>query len=212
MNCLFRKLQASVTQQVFVLSQALTSCRVMPSIQHPVCCRTSVNERLYRSRPTHGIGRWKYLLPKEAPKKKKDKLQMKQIVPATNTAYGTLNVTVSGYDMTVVEHYSQYIHNLCNRLGVKVAESYALPTKSTEVMLLQEQGTKTYVEAILKTHQRVLQLNSLDTTLCPVFMEVLLQNQPEGVQLAVKEHTEADFLTRFKARPELDGLIAQINQ
>ncbi|KAF7229874.1 large ribosomal subunit protein mL48 [Nothobranchius furzeri] len=212
MNCFFRKLQASVTQQVFVLSQALTSCRVMPSIQHPVCCTTSVNKRLYRSRATHGIGRWKFLLPKEAPKKKRDKLQMKPIVMATNTTYGTLNVTVSGYDMTAVEHYSQYIHNLCNRLGVKVSESYALPTKTTEVMLVQDQGAKSYVEAVLKTHQRVIQLSSLDATLCPVFMEVLLQNQPEGVQLAVKEHTEADFHARFKSRPELDGLIAQINQ
>lgn len=47
---------------------------------------------------------------------------MKAIVSATNEAYGTLNVMVSGYDMTVVEHYSQYIHHLCNRLGVNVTE------------------------------------------------------------------------------------------
>lgn len=137
---------------------------------------------------------------------------MKQITATTDTAYGTLNVKVSGYDMTVVEHYSQYIHNLCNRLGIKVAESYALPTKSTEVMLMQEQGTKMYVDAILKTHERVVQLSSLNAALCPVFMDVLLKNQPEGVQLSVKEHTEADFQARFKGRPELEGLIAQISQ
>lgn len=58
------------------------------------------------------------------PKKKKDKLQIKPISAATETAYGTLNVMVSGYDMTLVEHYSQYIHNLCNRLGIKVAERW----------------------------------------------------------------------------------------
>lgn len=56
------------------------------------------------------------------PKKKKEEHQMKPIIATTSTAYGTLNVKVSGYDMTVVEHYSQYIHNLCNRLGIKVAE------------------------------------------------------------------------------------------
>uniref|UniRef100_A0A3Q4MMW5 Mitochondrial ribosomal protein L48 n=1 Tax=Neolamprologus brichardi TaxID=32507 RepID=A0A3Q4MMW5_NEOBR len=118
----------------------------------------SVNERQYKGMPTHGIGRWKYLLPKQAPRKKKDKHQMKRIMSATDTAYGTLNVNVSGYDMTVVEHYSQYIHNFCNRLGIKVADSYALPRKSTEVMLMQEQGTKTYVDAVLKTHHRVIQV------------------------------------------------------
>lgn len=58
------------------------------------------------------------------PKKKKDKLQIKPVLAATETAYGTLNVMVSGYDMTLVEHYSQYIHNLCNRLGITVAERW----------------------------------------------------------------------------------------
>lgn len=57
-------------------------------------------------------------------KKKKDRNQQKELVSATDTAYGTLNVKVSGYDMTVVEHYSQYIHNLCNRLNIKVAERW----------------------------------------------------------------------------------------
>lgn len=37
--------------------------------------------------------------------------------------------------------------------------SYALPTKCTEVMLMQEQGTKMYTDAILKTHQRVVQVS-----------------------------------------------------
>ncbi|CAG5929563.1 unnamed protein product [Menidia menidia] len=254
MNPVFRKLQVSVSQHALMLNRSLPICRSTPSIRHPVWCAASANDRLYRSMPTHGIGRWRNFLPKQAPKKKKDKQQMKQIVAATGTAHGTLNVAVSGYDMTVVEHYSQFIHNLCNRLGVKVAERrvppcpvprrpYALPTEATEVLLVQEQGAKTYVDAVLKTHRRVVQVkprpppplereasgpvpsagrsvlpslcvqvSSLDSTLCPVFMDVVLKNQPEGVQLSVKEHTEADYQARFKARPELEGLIAQMNQ
>ncbi|XP_068584311.1 large ribosomal subunit protein mL48 [Cebidichthys violaceus] len=208
MNTVFRKLQGSVTQQAFVLNQAFTLCRATPSAQHPVWA--SVNERQYKTMPTHGIGRWRHLLPKEAPKKKKDRHQMKEILAETDSAYGTLNVKVSGYDMTLVEHYAQYIHNLCNRLGIKVAESYALPTKTTEVMLMQEQGTKMFVDAVLKTHSRVVQLSSLNATACPVFIDVVLKNQPEGVQLSVKEHTEADFHARFKGRPELEGLMAQM--
>uniref|UniRef100_A0A3P9D1Q2 Large ribosomal subunit protein mL48 n=1 Tax=Maylandia zebra TaxID=106582 RepID=A0A3P9D1Q2_9CICH len=202
MNPVFRK----VTSRLFVFSLLQVLLFVLFLGTH------SVNERQYKGMPTHGIGRWKYLLPKQAPRKKKDKHQMKRIMSATDTAYGTLNVNVSGYDMTVVEHYSQYIHNFCNRLGIKVADSYALPRKSTEVMLMQEQGTKTYVDAVLKTHHRVVQLSTLNAALCPVFMDVLLKNQPEGVQLSVTEHTEADFQARFKARPELEGLIAQMNQ
>lgn len=174
---------------------------------------------------------------------------MKAMVAATDTAYGTLNVKVSGYDMTVVEHYSQYIHRLCKRLDISVSErwvsacplttrgsvtgstswrhrksvcfisSYALPTKTTEVMLMPETGTKMYTDSVLKTHQRVVQvkprsdpvcswfsfrskqtlpitywvlffpeqLSSLEATLCPIFLDLLLQNQPEGLQLSVTE-------------------------
>ncbi|KAG2457374.1 RM48 protein, partial [Polypterus senegalus] len=145
------------------------------------------HDRNYRSKPTHGIGRYKYLLPKEVPKKKKEKLQMKEIKAGTDVEYAVLNVCVSGHDMTLVEHFSQYIHNLCNRLKIKVDESYALPTKCTEVMLMQDQGTKMYTDAILNTHMRVVQLGALSSTLAPIFIEILQMNQPEGVQFSIKE-------------------------
>ncbi|XP_020320467.1 39S ribosomal protein L48, mitochondrial [Oncorhynchus tshawytscha] len=209
MNPVIRK--ASFALHSRVLDQAGLLFRASVSVQHPIQGSLAFsNERQYRTMPTHGIGKYKHLLPKEAPKKKKERQQMKQIKTATDAEYGTLNVKVSGYDMILVEHYSQYIHNLCNRLGVKVAESYALPTKSTEVMVMPEQGTKMYVDAILKTHERIVQLSQLNATLCPTFMEVLLKNQPEGIQLSVKLHTEADYQARFKARPELEGLMAQM--
>ncbi|XP_077355374.1 large ribosomal subunit protein mL48 isoform X2 [Festucalex cinctus] len=203
MNYVLRKVQR----------QALLLCRT------PACSRlplwggmAQTQERQYRGSPTAGIGRWRHLLSREAPNKKKDQHQMQSITPATNTAYGTLNVHISGYDMTTVEHYAQYTHNLCNQLGVSVAESFALPTQSTEVMLIQESGTKMYVDSLLKTHKRVIQLSSLKATLCPVLMDVLVKNQPEGLELSVTEHTEADFLARFKARPEMESLMAQMGQ
>lgn len=47
---------------------------------------------------------------------------MVPVVPSAGTVYGTLNVTLSGYDMTVVKCFSQYIHHMCNRLNIKVEE------------------------------------------------------------------------------------------
>ncbi|KAK1890379.1 39S ribosomal protein L48 mitochondrial [Dissostichus eleginoides] len=76
---------------------------------------------------------------------------------------------------------------------------------------MQEQGTKMSVDSFLKTHNRVVQLRSLSATLCPIFLEVLLKNPPEGVQLCVQEHTEVDYKARFKGRPELEGLKAKIS-
>uniref|UniRef100_A0A669BQC5 Uncharacterized protein n=1 Tax=Oreochromis niloticus TaxID=8128 RepID=A0A669BQC5_ORENI len=90
---------------------------------------------------------------------------------------------------------------LCSRLKIY----YALPTKSTEVMLMQEQGTKTYVDAVLKTHHRVIQVRT-------VFGHIIIfSTNPLLFSLCTSQHTEADFQARFKARPELEGLIAQMN-
>ncbi|XP_072333232.1 large ribosomal subunit protein mL48 isoform X1 [Scyliorhinus torazame] len=169
------------------------------------------SERHYRSMPTHGIGKYKYLLPREVPRKKREKLKMKQLKPGTDTEYGVLNIQLNGYDMTLVEHYIQYIHRLCNQLKIRVEESYAMPTKSTEFSVLQEQGTKMNMEGVIQSHERIVQVSGLSSLLAPIVVEVLQTNQPEGVQLCIKEHTEADFNARFKARPELEGLMAQIN-
>ncbi|XP_064206945.1 39S ribosomal protein L48, mitochondrial [Anguilla rostrata] len=204
------KFQFAFAQRTLVLDLAASIFRPSVLNQAPILGTLLPNARQYRSMPTHGIGRYKYLLPKEAAKKKKDKIQMRPIKAATELEYGDLNIEVFGHDMTLVEHYLQYIHNLCNRLKIKVVESYALPTKSTEILSLQEKGGKMSVDAVLKTHQRVIQLTALNATVCPVFIEVLLQNQPEGVDLSIKEHTEADFTSRFKTRPELEELMAKL--
>ncbi|XP_038617625.1 39S ribosomal protein L48, mitochondrial isoform X2 [Tachyglossus aculeatus] len=135
--------------------------------------------RHHRSRPTHGIGRYKHLLLPEEPAKKKKPGQVE--VQPTDSEYGVLNIHLTAYDMTLVESYSKYIHNLCNQLSIKVEESYAMPTKTTEVMLLQEQGSKLYLDSVLTTHERVVQ------------------------------HSEEDTKGRFKSRPELEELLAKLN-
>ncbi|NXG21720.1 RM48 protein, partial [Grallaria varia] len=167
--------------------------------------------RSYRSCPTHGIGRYKYLLPKEAPKRKKDRMQMKEINPGTEFEFGDVNVQMTSYDLCLVEHFAQYVHRLCNRLRIRVRESYAMPTKTHEVFFLEERGSKMQLDAVLTTHQRVVQISGLSSTFAPILLEVIQSNQPEGVHLLMKQHTEADFKSRLKSRPELEELLAQMS-
>ena len=54
--------------------------------------------------------------------------------------YGVSNIHLTAYDMALSETYAQYVHNLCNYLSIKVEESYAMPTKTMEVLWLQDQG------------------------------------------------------------------------
>ncbi|NXT68702.1 RM48 protein, partial [Chaetops frenatus] len=167
--------------------------------------------RSYRSRPTHGIGKFKYLLPKELPKKRKEKVQMKEISAGTEYEYGDVNIQMTSYDLCLVEHFAQYVHRLCNRLSIRVSESYAMPTKTSEVLFLEERGAKMQLDAVLNTHQRVVQIHGLSSTFAPILLEILQSNQPEGVHLLVKQHTEADFKSRLKSRPELEELLAQMS-
>ncbi|XP_029457975.1 39S ribosomal protein L48, mitochondrial [Rhinatrema bivittatum] len=197
-----------------ILNQAVALARLSAIRRPPFCSAGGIllsSKRQHRSKPTHGIGRFRHLLPEEPVKKRKEQLPERQVKAGTDHEYGTLNMCVSGYDMTLVEHYMQYIHNLCSRLAVKVEESYAMPTKTHEILLLQEKGTKMYVDAVLTTHERIIQVSGMSSTLAPVVLEVLQINQPEGVHLSVREHTEADFQTRLKARPELQELMAQMS-
>ncbi|XP_027515857.1 39S ribosomal protein L48, mitochondrial isoform X2 [Corapipo altera] len=199
--------KGAMLRQLFALSRVPT-----PRENHLCAAGAALLSchRSYKSRPTHGIGRYKYLLPAETPKKKKDRVQMKEINPGTEFEYGDVNIQMTSYDMCLVEHFAQYVHRLCNRLSIKVNESYAMPTKTNEVLFLEEKGSKMQLDAVLTTHQRVVQISGLSSTFAPILLEVIQSNQPEGVHLLIKQHTEADFKSRLKARPELEELLAQI--
>ncbi|XP_053825686.1 39S ribosomal protein L48, mitochondrial isoform X1 [Vidua macroura] len=167
--------------------------------------------RSYKSRPTHGIGKFKYLLPKELPKRRKEKVQMKEINAGTEYQYGDINIQMTSYDLCLVEHFAQYVHRLCNRLSIRVNESYAMPTKTNEVLFLEEKGSKMQLDAVLTTHQRVVQICGLSSTFAPILLEIIQSSQPEGVHLLMKQHTEADFKSRLKSRPELEELLAEMS-
>nr|XP_045001425.1 39S ribosomal protein L48, mitochondrial isoform X2 [Jaculus jaculus] len=167
--------------------------------------------RCYKTKPTHGIGKYKHLIQVQEAKKKKVKVEVRPINMGTDYEYGVLNIHLTAYDMTLAESYAQYVHKLCNSLSIKVEESFAMPTKTMEVMRLQDQGRKMAVDSVLTTHERVVQISGLSATFAEIFLEILQSNLPEGVSLSVREHSEEDFKGRFKARPELEELLAKLN-
>lgn len=182
-----------------------------------------------------------------------------------------MKVTVSQSDVfSTVEEMLRW-ENICTRMLFVASFSYALPTKSMEVLLMQEQGTKMYVDATLKTHERVVQVKrslylprspsalvrpdywsvlfihvcswALWTLPCVPFswtcflrisqrefsclwwrwVSVTTASQQQSVESCdyfksnnpscpcfFSQHTEADFQARFKARPEMEGLMAQM--
>uniref|UniRef100_A0A8D2FB88 Small ribosomal subunit protein uS10 domain-containing protein n=1 Tax=Theropithecus gelada TaxID=9565 RepID=A0A8D2FB88_THEGE len=156
--------------------------------------------RPYETKPTRAIGKYKHLIKAEEPKKK-GKVEARLINLGTDDEYGILTIHLTAYDMTLAESYVQYVHNLCNSLSIKVEESYVMPTKTIEVLWLQDQVSKMFLDSI----------SGLRATFSEIFWEIIQSNLPEGVRLSVKEHTEEDFKGRFKARPELEELLTKLN-
>ncbi|XP_039075838.1 39S ribosomal protein L48, mitochondrial [Hyaena hyaena] len=197
-----------------IFKQAFSLLRFRTSGGNPICSAGGIllsTSRHYKTKPTHGIGRYKHLVKAQEPKKKRGKIEVRPINLGTDYEYGVLNIHLTAYDMTLAESYAQYVHNLCNHLSIKVEESYAMPTKTMEVLRLQDQGSKMFLDSVLTTHERVVQISGLSATFAEIFLEIIQSNLPEGVKLSVKEHTEEDFKGRFKARPELEELLAKLN-
>ncbi|XP_075402372.1 large ribosomal subunit protein mL48 isoform X2 [Tenrec ecaudatus] len=196
-----------------VFKQAISLFRCRTFGENPICSMGGFllsTRRHYKSRPTHGIGRYKHLIQAQETRKK-GKVEVRPINVGTDYEYGVVNVHLIAYDMALAESCAQHVHNLCNHYSIKVEESYAMPTKSTEVLRLQDQGNKMFLDSVLTTHERVVQISGLSATFAEIFLEIIRSNLPEGVRLLVKEHTEEDFKGRLKARPELEELLSKLN-
>ncbi|KAF2974218.1 hypothetical protein EK904_013676 [Melospiza melodia maxima] len=73
-------------------------------------------------------GDWKQQQPEktfcvlQVPKRRKEKVQMKEISAGTEYQYGDINIQMTSHDLCLVEHFAQYVHRLCNRLCIRVNE------------------------------------------------------------------------------------------
>lgn len=69
-----------------------------------------------------------------------------------------------------------------------------MPTKTTEVLRLQDQGSKMFLDSVLTTHERVVQVGTLEETrdvsaspassLCPLFLLLPCLSRPLACPLS----------------------------
>ncbi|XP_033646545.1 39S ribosomal protein L48, mitochondrial-like [Asterias rubens] len=120
--------------------------------------------------------------------------------PSDSRVHEIMNFFIQGYDCSAVEHYAQYTHNLAKNMDLMIFDSYAMPTKRTLVHTLQTPGLKDNMKPrdfTIKTHERVIQLQELQGTIAPIFLELLQVNLPEGVTLKVEPHTQYHNTQRY---------------
>ena len=113
-----------------IFKQAFLLLRLRTSGENLICAAGGIllsTSQRYKSKPIHGIGKYKQLVKAQEPKKKKGKVEVRPFNLRTDYEYGVLNIHLTSYDMALAERYAQYVHHLCSHLSIKIEESYAMP-------------------------------------------------------------------------------------
>jgi len=125
--------------------------------------------------------------------------------------YEPLNVSMKGFDFTVLEHYGKWVHNTALNMDIDVEDGWATPCKKLKVQGLRPGTSKVETEYMLNLYERNIKVSDLPSTLAGTFIEVIQAGLPEGVELTLKEHTLIDTEIRFIPDLELKELRTQLD-
>lgn len=126
--------------------------------------------------------------------------------------YELLNISLKGYDFTVLNTYYKYIEKLCNLLKVEVIEAYAMPSRSYKIKTYQPFSTNLDKEYNLQMYHRIVRVKNLKSTLAPLLFETVQLNLPEGVQLDIHEPTFEEDEFRYVPDIELQEMRQKLSE
>lgn len=126
--------------------------------------------------------------------------------------YELLNISLKGYDFTVLNSYYKYIEKLCNLLKVEVVEAYAMPPRTLKIKTYQPFSTNLDKEYSLLMYHRIVRVKNLKSTLAPLLFETVQLNMPEGVQLNIHEPTFEEDEFRYIPDIELQEMRQKLSE
>nr|CAG4638893.1 EOG090X0MUO [Cyclestheria hislopi] len=126
--------------------------------------------------------------------------------------YSKLNVQLKGYDFTVLEDFSGYVHKTAENMEIEVEECWATPCKNLEIQVYKPASTLIKEKFYLNVYERNIQISNVKTTVAPLFIEIIQTALPEGVELNIKPHKPEDDEVRYVPDLELKGLKSQLEE
>ncbi|RNA06782.1 39S ribosomal mitochondrial [Brachionus plicatilis] len=126
--------------------------------------------------------------------------------------YELLNISLKGYDFSILNTYYKYIEKLCSLLKVEVVEAYAMPPRSYKIKTYQPFGTNLDKEYSLQMYHRIVRVKNLKSTLAPLLFETVQLNLPEGVQLNIHEPTFEEDEFRYVPDIELQDMRQKLSE
>lgn len=124
--------------------------------------------------------------------------------------YPPLNIQVRGYNFDVLESLQSWIHNLAENMGIEVEEAWATPAKTYTMTTFLEGGTRPKDSYDVILYERNVQVTGLRSVDAPLLVDSVRRALPEGVTLAVHEHTVEMAEERWIADPFIDSLRTEL--
>merc|ERR1712050_44308 len=125
--------------------------------------------------------------------------------------YDELHINLKGYDFTVLEHYSKYVHNLVKSFELD-CDCWPVPAKTTKIHTYKPNSAIIENTYDLATYHRVVSVEDLPAPMAPVLFEFIQQNLPEGVELNVDHPNPEEEEFRYLPDKELDMLHGQLEE
>lgn len=126
--------------------------------------------------------------------------------------YELLNISIKGYDYSVLDTYYKYIERLCLSLKVEVVEAYAMPCRTFKIKTYQPFSATMDKEFKLNNYHRIVRISNLKSTFAPILFEAIQLNLPEGVQMNVSVPAEEEDEFRYVPDIELNELKQKLSE
>ncbi|KAF8572330.1 hypothetical protein P879_00201 [Paragonimus westermani] len=121
----------------------------------------------------------------------------------------SLQLDIKCRDFVVLERFCRYLEQFVKHFNLEVY-GFALPANRTTYRLYHPNSTKVRTEFELSDYIRIYRVSNMKAIHLPIFMDLLYQNLPEGVQLSVDQTNPDTDEARFVPQLEVHALQEEL--
>ncbi|KAL5108614.1 30S ribosomal protein S10 [Taenia crassiceps] len=120
-----------------------------------------------------------------------------------------LQFCLKSYDFPILEKYERYLIKTLRR-WVSSVDSFPLPPRKTLYKVYHPNSTKVRTEFDLNHYCRVVYAENIRTVDLPIIFDLIQQNLPEGIELAVEEFDPLLEEERYVTNLEIETLQGEL--
>lgn len=132
-------------------------------------------------------------------------------LPPEIPEYDKLAIKINGYDFTVLEKFTKYVHSVVRSMQFNT-ECYPMPSKSIHVNTYRPNSTIIDKSYNLQKYERVVVINDLPNTKLTPLISLLTLHTPEGINLIIDHPSPSEEESRYIPDRQLVELQNQLEE